>query len=204
MTTPLPIHGVDISHYQGGTIDWKKAKDAGVRFVFHKATQGATYQDPNYGKRRSEVHDAGLIWGAYHYLEDGNATLQARHFMNYAKLRAGNLWPVLDYEADGLVTSQFADFLDECKRLGAPGVILYTYTSKAPSRSFKMPLWLARYSNTNLAPEVPSAWADTGYWMHQFSDGVYGLPHSVPGIGNCDINTLHGGLKTLDAYVWKA
>jgi lysozyme len=46
-------------------------------------------------------------------------------------------------------------------------------------------LWLCQYGST---PSLPEAWDD--YWLWQFTDGNYGpTPHSIDGIGNCDINS---------------
>lgn len=40
---------------------------AGMVAVIHKATEGATWQDPLYERRRYEANALGLLWGAYHF-----------------------------------------------------------------------------------------------------------------------------------------
>src|SRR4029077_7679466 len=47
-------------------------------------------------------------------------------------------------------------------------------------------LWLAQYSNT---PSVQASWST--FWLWQYTDGQVGpTPHSIPGVGPCDINSF--------------
>src|SRR5262249_14211148 len=56
-------------------------------------------------------------------------------------------------------------------------------------------LWLAQYSST---PSWQESWST--YWLWQFTDGVYGpQPHSIDGIGPCDINSYPGSPDQLAA-----
>jgi lysozyme len=71
MTAPMRVDGVDISHHQNGKLDLARAKKAGVKFLYHKATEGETYKDPNYDKRRAEAKAAGIPFGGYHFARPG-------------------------------------------------------------------------------------------------------------------------------------
>src|SRR5436190_24372522 len=58
---PLPIgttvDGIDVSHWQG-TIDWSQVAGSGYRFAILKATEGQTFDDPNYAGYRTAANGA--------------------------------------------------------------------------------------------------------------------------------------------------
>jgi hypothetical protein len=56
-------------------------------------------------------------------------------------------------------------------------------------RPARVRLWVARYNNDNRKPSVRRPFKTWAIW--QFSDGVFGTPSVVPGVGHVDINTLH-------------
>src|SRR5690349_10737349 len=47
----LVVHGADLSHHNADPA-LIKARDAGLKFVYHKATEGTTVRDPKYPARR--------------------------------------------------------------------------------------------------------------------------------------------------------
>ena len=55
MTTRQRTDFVDTSRYQDYRIDFAAAKKAGVKGQYHKATEGATYRDPDYASRRADA-----------------------------------------------------------------------------------------------------------------------------------------------------
>lgn len=62
--------GIDISHHNKITdCDWQYFKDANVKFVFIKASEGASYKDPLRYKHFNKAYDYSLYIGAYHFLE---------------------------------------------------------------------------------------------------------------------------------------
>ena len=63
----MTILGIDISKWDG-TWDAIKAKQAGATYVFIKASQ-ATSTDPQFLDNWQKAKDAGLLRGAYHYLD---------------------------------------------------------------------------------------------------------------------------------------
>jgi GH25 family lysozyme M1 (1,4-beta-N-acetylmuramidase) len=61
-----PIQGIDISEEDFGTINWQRVRQAGIRFVYFRATSGASRVDARLQQNLSETQDAGLLFGAYH------------------------------------------------------------------------------------------------------------------------------------------
>lgn len=191
------IDGVDLSHHQGGVLDFVAAKKAGVKFVAHKATEGTSFVDDHYTLRRGQVAKAGLIFGAYHFARPtvSNGTVQARYFLNRAKPVPGDLKPVLDIEVrDQLTDKQLETWVaafaaEVLTRVGVRPIIYtpFDFTERYGA------LWVARYSNENTPPRQIEPW--TRYAIWQFSNGRFGIPNSVPGLGRVDINTLHPAVK---------
>lgn len=197
MVTAQKIHGADISHWQGGSLNLATAKKAGLRFLFHKATEGAGYTDPNYAKRRAEAKAAGVPFGAYHFAKAaGSPEAQAAHFLKVASPHKGDIRPALDFEDPALGRWSTAAKSDFVRRFvaaveKATGVkpFIYIPGTWSLNSTFDCPLWVPRYSNSNAAPRIPRPWKTWTIW--QFSNGVYGEPKSVAGIGHCDLNTLN-------------
>lgn len=199
-TKPLPVHGVDISHHQSGNLDLAGAKRRGLKWLYHKATEGDSFTDLNYGKRRAEAKAAGLPFGAYHFAraERGNdAVTEARRFIAVAKPVPGDLRPALDLETtEGLslgdIRTWAAAFIAEVERLVGVKPVVYTpFDLGIAARGCV--IWRPRYNNSNTPPTLP-------YDVWQFSNGVFGVPHSLQGIGNVDLNVMRPGL-TLEALL---
>jgi len=191
----IRIDGVDLSHWQAGIkIDWAKAKAAGVKFVVHKATEGTTYVDPSYASRRTEARNNGVLFGAYHFARPqvGNARAEGKWFLDHATPTKGELVPMLDLEVNdhNMTQAQLTRWVANWFRYvfnhsNAKRAFLYTHydLDSKPKGVF---LWVPRYSNGNLAPRVPAPFKFWRIW--QFSNGQYGVPNYVPGIGHVDIN----------------
>ena len=60
------IRGVDVSSYQQN-VDFAKLYDQGIEFVFIKATEGSSHQDPSFAEKWQRVQESNLLSGAYHY-----------------------------------------------------------------------------------------------------------------------------------------
>lgn len=198
MVKPFRIDGVDISHWQSGSLDFAAAERAGVRWVYHKATEGIGYTDPRYASRRTEIaRESGLLFGAYHFArpdkKGSDGLAEAHHFLSVAKPKPGDMRPMLDLEdRNGLtrkaLTKWVGDFVREVER--ATGHPPFIYTPFDLDEHFNCPLWTARYNDKNEPPRIPEPWKI--YTIHQFSNGSYGKPKSVPGLGNVDLNTMNG------------
>ncbi|GIO34333.1 MULTISPECIES: glycoside hydrolase family 25 protein [Paenibacillus] len=211
--------GIDVSHWQG-VIDWQAVAAAGISFVFVKATQNS--MDNKFLANVRGAKAAGLLIGAYHYVDDSVTTADkardaAQIFYNAIKAAGGpevfDLPFVMDYESNkgGLTpagcTAVAKAFLEEVERLTGRRPMVYTYPSFIGRFSglTNYPLWIARYSNQ--APADASGWKRWEFW--QYSDGTLGGELSgggrkVAGIsGPVDLNEFDGTVEQLKAKYCK-
>lgn len=194
-----PLNAViDISHHNGGSLNFAKAKEDGILGVIHKASQGQGNRDPMYTKNREKVRDAGLLWGAYHFATGSDGVKQAQHFLETVGDVDGALL-VLDFEPNPSGPSMS---LEEARAFNThvqqqtgkwPGLYAGHYLKELLG-SAKDPvlanswLWLAQYGPTAV---VPANWPTWTMW--QYTDGAAGPePHTVKGIGHCDRDRFNG------------
>jgi lysozyme len=198
---------IDISHHNAGNLNFTQAKNAGVVGVICKATQGSGYKDPKYNARKAAATSAGLLWGAYHFGTAASINAQLANFVSVAGNDPTMLY-ALDFEENGPTPSntmslpQARDFLKKLdQHLGRPAVIyggnhLKTALGNNADAFFGgHRLWYAQYNNT---ANIPSTWNQA--WLWQFTDGHHGpQPHTVNGIGSCDIDNYAGTAAQLTA-----
>lgn len=183
------VHGADVSHHQGG-LDLPQAKTAGLKFLYHKVTEGDTFVDPEYKQRRANARKAGLPFGAYHFARaeylkgKPDAKAEARRFIKLADPKPGDLVPALDLEtAEGLTQGQLKTwariFADEVEELIGVRPVLYSPWELG----LGLVRWVPRYNDSSTPPVIP--------WdIWQFSNGDLGKPDSFPGLGHVDLNTF--------------
>jgi lysozyme len=189
------LNGIDVSRWQGKP-SWPDVKQAGVRFVIAKASEGRDWRDPEYARNRTALRNVGIPFTAYHFARPdgtaGDAVAEADNFVAAARLDGRNLIPVLDLEDHGslgrraLVRWTKAWLARVDARLGVKAMI---YTS--PS------FWVERMGNTRWfadngyrlwiahwrvdSPRVPASnWGGRGWTLWQHSDCG-----SVSGIKGC-------------------
>jgi lysozyme len=199
---------VDLSHHDPAS-NYEAAKNSGIVGVIFKATEGGTYNDPEYMDQKAKAKAAGLLWGSYHF---GNATNVKEQINNYLDFT--------DPDVDELICLDFEDNEDNSMslnqaKLWIQGVeeeleregecVLYSGNRIKEQMGNRLDdwwashrLWIAQYGNV---PTVPACWAEVGYWLWQYSgDGVGPEPHDVPGIGkDIDCNSFNGSLDRLYA-----
>ena len=95
--------GIDISHHNKITdCDWQYFKDANVKFVFIKASEGASYKDPLRYEHFNKAYDYNLYIGAYHFFRgDVPAEDQYKNYDKATEDMSLSLLPCIDYEKDG-------------------------------------------------------------------------------------------------------
>jgi lysozyme len=196
---------VDLSHWIQAQ-DYDAVKRDGIVGVIYKATEGTSYTDPTYVGQQRAAKEAGLKWGAYHFANGSDVEQQVDNFMQFACPDPDELF-CLDWEdnpgGSKMSLSQAKQWITMVEdALERPGeCVIYggnTLKEMVPDddeffRSRR--LWLCQYGST---PVLPEAW--NRYWLWQFTDGQVGpSPHSIDGIGPCDINSYKGTPEQLIA-----
>lgn len=197
---------VDLSHWDPAD-DYAVVKRAGIVGVIYKATEGQSYTDDTYVAQQRAAKAAGLKWGSYHFADASGVTGQIDNYLRFANPDASELF-CLDWEDNpsGNGRMSLADvktWIKEVERqLHREGqCVLYSgNTAKEQINGVdeflgSRRLWMAQYGST---PEWQESWSS--YWLWQFTDGEYGpVPHTIPGIGACDINSYQGTAEQLIA-----
>jgi len=184
------IHGIDVSHHNS-RINWQRvrqmeAEGIGLRFVFVKATEGATLVDRQFKVNWKEARRAGLQRGAYHFFHPRrDADKQARNFIRNVQLEPGDFAPVLDFELDRGVPREklLADlrhWLEVVEDHYGVRPIIYTnshfYKAYIRDNFDDYPLWLADYSRQHLADFRTDR---LFFWQHNASGWVDGIRGQV-------------------------
>lgn len=179
------IHGIDVSRYQR-TINWDDVKEMQVKnikigFAFIKATEGTDRVDERFESNWIAAEEAGITKGAYHFFiagKDGKA--QAKNFIQIAKLKKGDLPPVLDIEQTYNVppekfNSEIIEWLHLVEELYHVKPILYTnidFYNKYLKDSFdNYPIWIAHYLQPD-KPRIDHQWL---FWQHSEKGRVNGI-----------------------------
>jgi lysozyme len=198
---------VDLSHWDPAS-NYVQVKAAGIVGVIFKATEGTGYTDDCYVSQQHAAKAAGLLWGAYHFADGSNVNAQIDNFMRFACPDPDELF-CLDWEDNNgnvMSAANAKTWITEVeKQLGREGqCVIYSGNTAKEKISGNDPffgtrrLWLCQY--TSGTPTWQESWEV--YWLWQFTDGVNGpSPHSIAGVGNCDINSYDqdGGAEQLAA-----
>lgn len=179
------VDGIDVSDHQK-TIDWDAtARDKRVKFVYIKATEGATYQSRVYRYNLENARRVGIKVGSYHFMRTGSRVRdQFENFTRVVKKHEQDLLPLIDIEVRQGWTNQqvrdsvklFADLLEEhygCRPM------IYTsshFFNTILGRAFAdYPLFIARYANN--APSLDSG--DWILWQYSERGTIAGITGAV-------------------------
>ena len=172
--------------------------------VILKATQGIGFADPAFAPRVANARAAGLLVGAYHFMDAKSPCEQMANFLSVVG-DAGDILLVVDfevYESSQPTAAQAAAAVMTVKSITGRLPVLYTgrYVLSAPNSMLSQcPLWLAEYGSR---PVCPPGWSQWKLWQH--TDGRVGSgPMTVPGIGACDRSRFAGTVDELKAW-WPA
>lgn len=199
---------IDISHHNTVTSFAKVAND-GIRAVIHKATQGTRFVDPTFESRRTQIENAGLLFGAYHFGTAGSGTDQAEHLIDVA---GTDTLLVLDLEGNpqgfDMALEEAEEFVHHIfERTGRfPGLYSgHTIKEMLSAAGIRDPqqtvlsncwLWIAQYGPRALIPTIWSRWT-----LWQYTDGAAGPePHEVDGVGRCDRDQFNGTEEELISF----
>ncbi|HTJ41596.1 MAG TPA: GH25 family lysozyme [Kofleriaceae bacterium] len=201
------VYGVDVSSYQGSSINWNSVKSAGRVFGFAKASEGTGYTDASFPHNWSGMRSAGVLRGAYHFFRPSiDPTAQADHFVDVINanggIKDGDLPPVADVEVSdnvgaATVISRLHTFLNRVQARTGRVPMIYTanffWGSYLGNPDFtQYPLWVANYGPS--CPYLPNAWSDWKFWQYTDAASVSGIPGGVDG------DEFNGTLSDLQAW----
>ena len=198
----MNVRGIDVSHINGH-VQWRKLAD--TQFAFIKATQGLSFNDPEFYRNAVAAEKAGIATGAYHFVNLGaNGAAQAQYTIGATKgaIAAGcklELGIALDLETDPAA-------VDLPAQVGKSGIrkivedfsaVIYNSTGKYPTL-YGSPAWLEQWLGTGFgghplwvahyntkAPRLPAGWDKYAIWQ-------YGDTATFDGItGDVDVNLMH-------------
>ena len=204
-----PIHGIDVSKYQGD-IDWGAVANSGVRFAYIKATEGGDHKDEKFDQNWAAAKAAGIARGAYHFVYWCRPpSEEVGWFEQNVPVEDGALPPVLDVEATPESRtckrhldqeSAIADMrvmLEEMERHYGRRPVIYTsvdfYEAILSDGAFSdYPIWVR---STKHHPSVRYGARKWHFWQYQ-SDAY------IPGINvKVDRNAFYGGNDQWQAFL---
>lgn len=165
----MSLNGIDIASYQKG-IDLSKVP---CDFVIVKATQGATYINPDFRRAVEQALSLGRLIGVYHYASGQNVVAEAMHFIRQVGPYIGKAILALDWEADQNSKFAVAAWAKEFLAIvqNETGIAPLIYMSKSIARGYnwcdicrKNPLWAAQYANYNPTAYQADPWTDKYGW----------------------------------------
>jgi len=206
MTQIFPMV-VDLSHWDPAD-DYEAVKRDGIVGVVYKATEGQSYTDPTYVAQQQAAKACGLRWGSYHFADASSVSGQIDNYLRFASPDPDELF-CLDWEDNPTGNGMMS--VNDCKTwitevegaLRREGqCVIYSGNTAKEQLGDKddiffgsRRLWLAQYSSS---PNCQCSWPY--FWLWQFTDGEYGPePHTIDGVGPCDINSFDGPAEQLRA-----
>jgi lysozyme len=193
-----PVKGIDVSHYQA-VINWNHIAEAGINFVFVKATEGLSLRDKLFNRNWERIKRVGIRRGAYHFFRPTiSAERQANHFSESVALEMGDLPPVLDVEVlDGvskreLLNGVHAWLVHTEMEYGVKPIIYSNqdfYNKYLKNEFREYPLWIARYSLREPKLKDKSVWT---FWQFTNSGKIKGIE------GRTDFNVFSGSIQELE------
>jgi len=187
--------GADI--YHGNNADMKVAA-ATLKFILMKTSQDTDFVDDMFKTRYNLAKTYKLPVGPYHFLEAKTASegvAEAKFFNSLLKkygYGTGDIIPSCDMEAGATYAGATA-FITEVKKVWGKAM-LYCSASVVPDGWCGADaLWVAQYG-----PDKPDTvkYPNARKWsIWQSTDGKDGIePHSLPGLGPCDVDWFRAGL----------
>jgi GH25 family lysozyme M1 (1,4-beta-N-acetylmuramidase) len=198
--------GVDVSSWQGPSIDWARVASSGISFAYIRAGE-ATTADGDFQSNWARAAASGVTPGAYLFfhpeadpIAQANLLLQQLRSVGFTR---GDLLPAIDVEITGnqsaaTIAAHLQALVSAVHwSIGTPPAI-YTAPSwwdgNVRSSAFTAdPLWIANWGVGS--PSLPAnGWGGNSWRVWQYSDAG-----SVPGIsGGVDLDV--GGTAPLPYY----
>lgn len=205
----LPVHGIDISKWQGA-VDWNRIRGAGIAFAFIKATEGGDFIDPEFETYWRGARAAGIPHAPYHfYYFCTSARDQARWFIQNVPRASVVLPPVLDMEWNHrspscklrpephIVRSEMQIFLQMIENHYGKRPIIYTsidfHADNLTGHFRSYPFWLR---SVTAHPDEKYANRRWIFWQYTGTGRIDGVA------GDVDINAFGG--NRADWTTWLA
>jgi len=193
--------GIDVSKYQG-SIDWSAvAQDQNIKFVYIKATEGATVVDKRYAENVRKAKAAGLKIGSYHYfIARKSARDQFYNFRRQVNKSHQDLIPVVDVESAGNSSVSRArlqqtlnDFMQLMKQEYGKYPILYSqygfYNRQLAPEFNRYYIFIARYGTSK--PTLKGG-GNYNIWQYTEKGRIKGIK------GTVDLDRLENGTSMKD------
>jgi GH25 family lysozyme M1 (1,4-beta-N-acetylmuramidase)/uncharacterized protein YraI len=194
-------------------VDFDKMVAAGMKFIIIKASQQTA--DPDFVENWKRSRAAGLIRGAYHYLDWRKSEMeQAKLFVDLLRADPGELPPSCDFEMDlnnpgrAVASGKLHNFLTYVEQeLGVVPMIYcgpYFWMDYGGSNKewARYALWLAHYRpiayGKPAGPIVPLPWKTYTFWQYDdLGDGLRLGAESK----ELDVNVFNGDEAAFEAFV---
>lgn len=193
---------IDVSWHQGD-IDWRKVKNAGIKHVMIKATEGFTIQDHKFLYNWAKAQENGIHPKAYHYFKALSST-PTEQGVNISKVLGqcgfNNDKDILaiDVEEGGnqhatamQIAHNLYELIVDLESKQIRNIYIYcsnnyweNHVNWQAYDFSKYPLWIASWHDPNdlsLSPQIPTTWQNKGWAFWQYSD--------------------HGKIDGIDGYV---
>ncbi|BCB90420.1 GH25 family lysozyme [Phytohabitans suffuscus] len=211
-----PIRGVDVSYFQGPSLDWAALARGGARFAYIRASEQDgrpvpnNNPDPFFATNRARARAGGLYTGAYHRARPdlSGGRQQAGVLLGFAPYTADGLslppmldieWPRAEWGLDDCfdmtpaqLVAWVRDFVDEVAVRTGRQAMVYTNTNwwnpcTGASTAFAAsPLFVANYSQN--PPPLPAGWTSFALWQHAAGAPIPGSDWASP-----DLDVFNGG-----------
>jgi GH25 family lysozyme M1 (1,4-beta-N-acetylmuramidase) len=189
-----PITGVDVSYFQGPSLDWAALAGGGAKFAYIRASEQDgravpnNNPDPFYSSNTTAARANGLYTGAYHRARPdlSSGKQQADVLLGFAPylLDGRSLPPMLDIEwprsdwgvndcynmTPAQMVAWIGDFVTEIAVRTGRQAMIYTNTNwwnpctASSTRFAANPLFIANYSQN--PPPLPAGWSSFAMWQH--------------------------------------
>lgn len=202
------ILGLDSSTHNG-RMNYRKAREAGVRFAYSRTTVGDYYTDKHLEENYATARGEGMPWGPYHVVApECSVKGQLDNLFFALSGKEVHLPIVLDCELHrnqkpAAITAVIWKLATEIEReLGTP--IIYTaqgfwnrYVLKGNWSRF--PLWVANYTLAS-EPLLPRDWKDYLIWQYSADGNLLGPTYGAES-KSIDLNRFNGDEAAFQAFI---
>lgn len=198
MFSTRELKGIDVSNYQGN-ISWRAIAENGTaKFVYIKATEGMTYQDPYFKKNWEGAAKQGIPAGAYHFFTlTSTGQQQAENFISMVPKQKGKLPPAIDIETkivnESQLKSELADYVSAVTKYYGQKPVFYV-SSKVYNILYDMypgyEFWVINYDGRPAA----KGWT---FWQYSEKGASAGID------GKIDLDIYRGSLWKFNSMLSK-